>query len=81
LISGCAGSSSALSRAFGWYQWLRLRQNTKMRPSYDFKPGSRDERVTDERDSRMIGRPGIALRIRHVGGANPVPPTDPPIEP
>jgi len=57
---------------------------TKMRPPYDFKPGSRDERLTDERDGRTIalpGRPGIALRIRHVGGADPVPPTDPPIEP
>lgn len=57
---------------------------TKMRPPYDFKPGSRDERVTDERDGRRVilpGRPGIALRIRHVGGADPVPPTDPPIEP
>lgn len=57
---------------------------TKMRPPYDFKPGSRDERVTDERDGRtttLPGRPGIALRIRHVGGSGPVPPTDPPIEP
>jgi hypothetical protein len=57
---------------------------TKMRPPYDFKPGSRDERVTDEREGRTIvlpGRPGIALRIRHVGGADPLPPTDPPIEP
>lgn len=57
---------------------------TKMRPPYDFKLGSRDERVTDERDGRTVrlpGRPGIALRIRHVGGSGPVPPTDPPIEP
>jgi hypothetical protein len=45
---------------------------------------SADERVTDERDGRTIalpGGPGIALRIRHVGGADPAPPTDPPIEP
>ncbi len=57
---------------------------TKMRPPYDFKPGSRDERVTDERDGRTVrlpARPGIALRIRHVGGAGPKPPTDPPIFP
>lgn len=57
---------------------------TTMRPPYDFKPGSRDERVTDERHGRVVnlpGRPGIALRIRHVGGAAPVPATDPPIEP
>ena len=57
---------------------------TRMRPPYDFKPGSRDERVTDEREGRTValpGRPGIALRITHVGGAEPVPPADPPIEP
>jgi Domain of unknown function (DUF5060)/Domain of unknown function (DUF5605)/Protein of unknown function (DUF4038) len=57
---------------------------TKMRPPYDFKPGSRDERVADERDGRTVvlpGRRGIALRIRRVGGPEPVPPTDPPIEP
>ena len=57
---------------------------TKMRPPYDFGPGSIDERVTDERNGRSIalpGRPGIALRIRHVGGADPIPATDPPIEP
>lgn len=57
---------------------------TKMRPPYDFQPGSIDERMTDERNGRTVylpGRPGMALRIRHVGGADPVPPTDPPIEP
>jgi len=57
---------------------------TKMRPPYDFQPGSIDERVTDEHNGRSIalpGRPGIALRIRHVGGADPTPATDPPIEP
>lgn len=57
---------------------------TKMRPPYDFQPGSRDERVADERDGRVVplpGRPGIALRIRRVGGPEPPPPTDPPIEP
>ncbi|HEX5787418.1 MAG TPA: DUF5605 domain-containing protein, partial [Woeseiaceae bacterium] len=57
---------------------------TKTRPPYDFRPGSRDERVADERDGRSIalpGRPGIALRIRHTGGADPLPPADPPIEP
>ena len=57
---------------------------TKMRPPYDFQPGSIDERVTDEHNGRSIalpGRPGIALRIRHVGGADPIPATDPPIEP
>jgi hypothetical protein len=57
---------------------------TKMRPPYDFQPGSIDERVTDERDGRSISlpdRPGIALRIRRVGGPDPLPPTDPPILP
>jgi len=57
---------------------------TRMRPPYDFQPGSVDERLTDERDGRTValpGRAGIALRVRHVGGAEPVPPKDPPIEP
>jgi hypothetical protein len=57
---------------------------TRMRPPYDFKRGSVDERDADERDGRRIalpGRAGIALRIRHVGGADAVPATDPPIEP
>jgi len=57
---------------------------TKMRPPYDFQPGSLDERLSDERDGRVVslpGRPGMALRIRRVGGPEPLPPTDPPIEP
>jgi hypothetical protein len=57
---------------------------TKMRPPYDFQLGSIDGRVTDEREGRTVSlpdHPGIALRIRHVGGPDPLPPTDPPILP
>jgi hypothetical protein len=56
----------------------------KTRPPYDFKPGSHDERVSDERDGRRVslpGRPGLALRIRRTGGPSPLPPADPPVEP
>ena len=57
---------------------------TRMRPPYDFRPGSRDERVADERDGRTValpGCPGIALRIRRVGGPEPLAPTEPAVPP